>query len=49
VVAGVQVELFSEAIAAKAVNAGWQTLDKNAFPEPDAHQIFVQGSLNITM
>jgi hypothetical protein len=36
----VQVELFSEAVAGKAINAGWQSLSKHVLPEPDANQLF---------
>ncbi|DBB17927.1 TPA: Dynein assembly factor 3, axonemal [Trebouxia sp. C0006] len=35
-----QVELFSEAVAGKAMNAGWQSLTKDELPEPDANQLF---------
>jgi len=35
-----QVELFSEAVAGKAINAGWQSLSKDVLPEPDANKLF---------
>ncbi len=38
--ADMQVELFSEAVAGKAINAGWQSLSKDELPEPDANQLF---------
>ena len=37
---GMQVELFAEAVAGKAINAGWQSLSKDVLPEPDANQLF---------
>ncbi|KAL0034805.1 hypothetical protein WJX77_007961 [Trebouxia sp. C0004] len=36
-----QVELFAEAIAGKANNAGWQGIGKDVLNEPDANQLFV--------
>ncbi|DBA71332.1 TPA: Dynein assembly factor 3, axonemal [Trebouxia sp. C0005] len=35
-----QVELFAEAVAGKAINAGWQSLSKDVLLEPDANQLF---------
>lgn len=37
---GMQVELFAEAVAGKAINAGWQSLSKDVLLEPDANQLF---------
>ena len=41
-----QVELFSEAVAGKAMNAGWQSLTKDELPEPDANQLFAMPGWN---
>lgn len=37
----VQMDLFSEALAAKAITAGWQKLDRGSASVPEAHQLFV--------
>lgn len=36
-----QMDLFSEAIAAKAITAGWQKLDRGSTSVLEAHQLFV--------